>query len=239
MKRRRARSANPPIIAPAECLPPPANALEVLGLSPSAEKILRFFLLRPRTQVHGRKLQRLLGLGGRSLQRELTRLVIVGALERIEHGRLVHFRARSDAPLWKAFRVMLAGYAEPASLVCDALRDVSGIQAAFVFGSIANATHTEDSDIDLLLVEDTSVDSKLLHTQLAEVGLVLNREVNTIRYSAQALAERLGDSDHAASHFVREVLQGPKRWVAGREEAIRPIATAAGISLAQLAGAPA
>lgn len=134
---------------------------------------------------------------------------------------------------------MLAGYAEPASLVRDALRDVSGIQAAFVFGSIANATHTEDSDIDLLLVEDASVNSKLLHTQLAEVGLVLNREVNTIRYSAQALAERLGDSDHAASHFVREVLQGPKLWVAGREEAIRPIATAAGISLAQLAGAPA
>jgi predicted nucleotidyltransferase len=134
---------------------------------------------------------------------------------------------------------MLAGYADPPSLVRDALIDVTGIQAAFVFGSIAKATHRKDSDVDVFVVEDEAVDRKALYRQLAEVGLLLGREVNTVRYTAQALAERLGNRDHAASQFVREVLKGPKRWVAGAAAAIQPIATAAGVSMAEFSGAPA
>ena len=71
-----------------------------------------------------------------------------------------------------------------------------------------------------------------MHAQLFHVALVLNRQVNTIKYSPLALAERLGNAQHVAHRFVRELLEGPQRWVAGSADVLRPLAAAAGICLA-------
>ena len=50
-------------------------------------------------------------------------------------------------------------------------------------------------------------------------------------YTARALGDRLGDPHNPAWGFVREVLQGPKRWVAGDDSVIAPLAAAAGVPL--------
>jgi len=146
-------------------------------------------------------------------------------------GHLVRYRAAPRPKFWAGVRLLLADLGDPVSLVGEALRDVPGVEAAFVFGSIASNTNRPDSDIDLLVVEAPTVGRQALYRQLAEVGLVLGRELNPVRYTMQALAKRLGEPSHAAHAFIRDVLGGPKRWVAGSPEAIRPLATAAGISL--------
>lgn len=191
------------------------DALELLGLAPSAARILRYFVLRPGARPHARELQRLLRLGGSSLQRELARLGELGALERVQDGRRVRYQAVEGSPVWKAVRLLVGTSTDPAPLVEDALVDIAGVRAAFVFGSTARGTDRADSDIDLLVVEDAAVDRRKLLSQLAEAGLLLGREVNAVRYTLQALGERLRDPAHPASNFVRTTLMGPKRWVAG------------------------
>ena len=105
--------------------------------------------------------------------------------------------------------------------------DVAGIEAAFVFGSMAKHTRIrEDSDIDVFVVEGQSVDRNALLRQLFEAGMLIGREVNAVRYTTQALADRLGDRHHPASRFVREALRGPKRWVAGTGTALLPLLAA-------------
>lgn len=208
-----------------------ADPLQLLGIAPSKGRILRYFALRPEGQPHVRQLQRVLGIGGASAQRDLEALVTLGALERSRDGRLVRYRTIPSSPFWRAFHLLLGTTSDPTGLLRDALLDVSGVQGAFVFGSLAKGAQHDDSDVDLFIIEDANVDRQSLLRQLAEVTLLAGREVNVIRYTPQALAERLGDPTHPGSRFVRDVLEGPKRWVAGSPSAILPLATAAGVRM--------
>jgi predicted nucleotidyltransferase len=136
-----------------------------------------------------------------------------------------------DSPVWQALRILAGTSADPTPLLRDALADIPGVQAAFIFGSTAQGTQREDSDIDLFVVEEPTLDRRQLLRQLAEAELVLQREINPVRYTPEGLAERLGDPGHPAWRFVCETLAGPKRWVAGAASAIAPLAAAAGVHL--------
>lgn len=208
-----------------------ADPLDTFGLAPSISRILRYFLLRPAAVPHSRQLQRVLDLGGASLQRDLERLVLLGMLERIQEGRRVRYAVVEASRLWTAFRLMIGETSDPTMLIRDALLDVAGIQAAFVFGSVAKGTSDDNSDIDVFVVEDAELDQRVLLRQLTEAGLLLGREVNTVRYTIQSLAERLGNPNHTAAHFVRDVLEGQKRWIAGMAAVLVPLATAAGLQM--------
>jgi predicted nucleotidyltransferase len=212
------------------------NPLELLGIAPAASRVLRYFLIRRTAEPHVRELQRALGLGGASIQREMERLTALGALERREDGRRVRYRPRPESPVWKAVAMLEGASPDPTTLVREAIADVPGVLAAFIFGSTAGGMQRKDSDIDLFVVETPEVDRRRLLTQLAEVELLAGREIDTLRYTPQALGERLGDAGHPASRFVRDVLVGPKRWVAGAASVIAPIAAAAGLPATALAG---
>lgn len=215
----------------------PANALEGLGISEAAARILRYFLLRPDRRPHLRELQRILDLGGASVQRELDRLIRIGALQRQKEGRQTHYRAVTSSPVWNAIRILEANSADPTPLVRNAFTDVAGIEAAFLFGSFAKGTQRSDSDLDLFVVESPTVDKKQLFTQLAELQFILGREVNAVRYTQRSLAERLGHRKHPGSSFVRKTLTGPKRWIAGEASNIAPVAISAGLRIPELSNA--
>jgi predicted nucleotidyltransferase len=217
-------AANRHTIAPA-----PPDALELLGVSPAGARILRYFVLRPQAEPHAREIQRVLGLGGRSLQRELARMAALGVLERRELGRRVQYRPVPTSQVWRAIRLLAGQVADPTPLLQAAFADVAGVEAAFLFGSAASGTARPDSDIDVLVVEGPRCDRKKMLSHVTEAAMLLGRDVNAIRYTAQSLAERLGDAGHPAWPFVRAVITGPKRWVAGSPDAIAPLVTAAGL----------
>lgn len=215
------------------------DILDILGLSPAGARIFRYFLVRADANPHLRELQRTLSLGMGSVQRELQRMVELGALKKAKEGRRTVYSVDESASIWKAIRILESSTGDPSYLIEDALVDVSGLEAAFIFGSVARGEQREDSDIDLLVVESPQMDRKKLLRQLGEVGFVLGREVNAVRYTPQALAERLGDVSHPGWGFVREVLTGPKRWVGGTVDALIPLATAAGLKPRDLSGSAA
>jgi predicted nucleotidyltransferase len=205
------------------------NALEDLGISAAASSILRYFLVRPEARPHAREIQRVLKLGGASLQRELARLVAAGALERSPQGRRTHYSTSDDVRLWTALRLLAATATDPLPLIENAIADVPGVAAAFVFGSVARGRWDREADVDLLVVENADINRRRLFSHMAEIELLLGRDINVLRYSVQELAERLGDSEHPASRFLRAVLAGPKRWVAGEPEVVINLAVAAGL----------
>jgi predicted nucleotidyltransferase len=120
------------------------------------------------------------------------------------------FQANSTAPLWSALRQVVRNVADPTELLRDALADVPGIDAAFVYGSTARGDTRPDSDVDLFVVGALTDESGLAGRTM-EVSAILEREVNVSRYSRAALKRRLD----AGSPFLERVLAGPKRWVLG------------------------
>jgi uncharacterized protein len=214
----------------------PATMLDALGVPPSAEKAVRYFVTHPTARPYARELQRTLGVGGASAQRDLDHLTEIGALRRVVDGRLVRYVAQPNSRFWRGIRLLIADPNRPADLLRDSLCDVEGVKAAFVFGSSAKGTARSDSDIDVFVVQEVGADPKPLHRQLAEAAVLLSREINPTRYTIEKLAGRLGDSALPGSRFIREVLSGPKQWVAGTPEALAPVALAAGISIDRVKG---
>lgn len=214
----------------------PVTMLDALGVPTSAEKTVRYFATHPTAHPYARELQRTLGLGGASAQRDLDHLTEIGALKRVVDGRLVRYVAQPSSRFWRGIRLLIADPSKPAELLRDSLCDVAGVKAAFVFGSSAKGTARPDSDIDVFVVEAETANPKALHRQLAEVAVLLGREVNPTRYTLENLAERLGNRALPGSRFAREVLAGPKLWIAGTPEALAPVALAAGISVEQVRG---
>lgn len=207
------------------------DSLDVLGLSPAAGSVLRYFLIRPEARPHARELQRVLRLGGASVQRELEKLVALGAVRREPDGRLVRFTPQQDSTLWRAFQLIAATSSDPIPLVANALADVHGLRAAFVFGSVARSTQRPDSDVDIFILEDEGADWKKLLRQLLEVQVLLGREVDSVRYDAHRLTERLIDERHPGFDFIRDVLEGPKIWIVGGPEVVRALAAGAGVTV--------
>jgi predicted nucleotidyltransferase len=214
-----------------ERAPRAVSAFDALGVSPSAEKTIRYFVTHPTARPYARELQRTLDLGGASAQRDLDRLSEIGALKRTSDVRLVRYAPQLDSRFWRGVRLLIADPHEPASLLRAALCDVDGVIAAFIVGSTAKQAARPESDVDIFVVEDAAVDRKALHRQLAEAALLPGREVNPTRYTVEKLAERLGNRTLAGARFVRDVLAGPKQWIAGTPEALRPLGLAAGIAI--------
>lgn len=205
------------------------DAFDGLGLSPALGRIIRYYLVRPDARPHQRALQRALDLGSASVRRETDRLQRLGVLRaRQEENRTVYTVAQR-APLWRALQDLAGTSGDPSAILRDALVDVEGIAAAFIFGSVARGTQREDSDIDLFVLEAAAFDRSRFHRRLTEVTLLLGREVRGIRYTPRQLGERLGDPAHPGHDFLREVLTGEQVWVAGSPGELAPIVAAAGL----------
>jgi predicted nucleotidyltransferase len=215
------------------------DSLDLLGMPTAEARLIRYFLIRPEARLHLREIQRVLDLGGASVQRALDRLLALGALERAEEGGRTLYSVVPGASVWRALRLLESETKDPAPLIREALIDVPGIEAAFVFGSMATGEIHDESDVDLLVVVRPSLDRRELNRRTAEASLLLDRPMNMVCYTAEVLAERLGNQSDPAWGFVREVLRSPKKWVAGDEEALVPMATAAGIPRNELLGSAA
>lgn len=213
--------------------PVSVNAFTLLGVAPSFRQVLRYFAVRPAARPHLRKLQRELGLGSASVQRDLTQLTDAGLLRPLREPRERTVRyALVPHPFWEAVRTLVSASAAPADLLREALRDVAGVDAGFLFGSSAAGGAHAESDLDVLVVGD-AVDVRTLHRSLFEVGQILRRQVNVLRYTRATLAQRLA----AGARFPRDVLEGPKIWLAGDPGTIAPIATAASVRFRANVGA--
>jgi predicted nucleotidyltransferase len=182
---------------------------ELLG-SEARARLLTHFVVRPDSRMHARALGRHLGLPGkRSLQTEVDRLVELGLLERARDAARVLITRNAAHPQWTALASLVREYGS-ALVLRDALADVPGLRAAFVFGSYARRDARPDSDIDLLLFGD-AVPDRDLGRALLDAALVLDRPVDAKRYDTPAFLKAALE----AGGFLPAALRGPKLWLAG------------------------
>jgi predicted nucleotidyltransferase len=184
-------------------------------------RVVTHFLVHPESELHFRALQRHTALGIHSLQREVARLESLGLIDRREEDGRVVFRAVADHPSWDAFRVLVREHAHPGDILREAIHDVEGIDAAFVFGSQVRGDTRPDSDVDLLVVGDEIASHQLGEAMLRAQAL-LDRRVDVKHYTRSKLAAGLAQG----SRFLHEVLAGPKEWLVGSAEVLPTVASA-------------
>lgn len=135
----------------------------------------------------------------------------MGLVRREEEGRRIIYVRDSSNAQWRAIDSLVGAYA-PAEVLRDVLQDVPGVEAAFIFGSLARGDARPDSDIDLLVYGET--EDAELGSALLEAALVLDRRVDYKPYDR----DRFLRNAAPGASFLPRVLAGPKRWLIGSPE---------------------
>jgi predicted nucleotidyltransferase len=88
---------------------------------------------------------------------------------------------------------------------------------AFVYGSVAREEETAQSDIDLMVIGDATLDEVL--APLSSVEKAIGRPVNPTVYSIAEFRSKLA----SGNHFLGSVLKGRKVFLLGDEDELRKV----------------
>jgi uncharacterized protein len=183
--------------------------------------VLSLLYGRPEESFYLREIQRLVGAGIGPVQRELQQLTEAGLIDRRQRGNHVYFSANRNAPIFGELQAILSKTTGATDVLRGALRPLlaSGkVDAAFVYGSVAEGRQTSGSDVDVFLLGGATMAEVVAAIREAESRL--GRDVNPTIYSRKDLRAKL----KAGSGFLRRVLTGPKLIIAGDANAIERLA---------------
>lgn len=91
----------------------------------------------------------------------------------------------------------------------------SGIQAAFVYGSVAKERDRSQSDVDLMIISDSLTYGEVFGA-LESLRRTLGRQINPTVYTSAEFSKRVREKNV----FVMRILAQPKAWVIGSEHDI-------------------
>lgn len=186
---------------------PPLTA--PLFRSDGQARLLAEIFLSGADELNLRELAQRAGLAYGSVHREVGRLLEAGLLAERRVGQARFVRPNAESPLARPVRDLLLVSAGPVPLLAAALREVAGVEAAFLFGSFAARLRGESGDaprdIDVMVVG--SPDPMAVYDACQRVGEQVGREVNPTIMTPDELEEHSG--------FLAQVRRSPTVPVLG------------------------
>ncbi|MFA5844425.1 MAG: nucleotidyltransferase domain-containing protein [Coriobacteriia bacterium] len=184
--------------------------------SKTRARLLTLFMTHAHRRFYLREAAREAGVPLRGAQLELANLTALGILRRQPEGSNVWFAVAEDHPIYPELRLLVLKTTGIGAVISDELRshDATGIEAALIFGSVAEGTDDADSDVDLMVVTDGATDPVYEAVEAAEE--IVKRPVNVVVFTRSELEQRLTSADG----FTRRALEGAKIFLIGGTDGI-------------------
>lgn len=165
-----------------------------------------------------RQLARDTGISTGALQRELEQLAEIGLISRAKMGNQVFYQANAGSPVFQEIRSLVAKTVGVIGALRSALAPLaSRIRVSFVFGSVARHEEISSSDIDLMIIGDTTFDEVL--RAISSTQTTLAREINPSVYSPAEFKAKL----KKGNHFLTSIMKSEKMFVIGTEDEFRKL----------------
>lgn len=177
-------------------------------------EILRLLFETRDQEIHLRDLARLAGLSPAALQKELTTLAAKEFVLTRRDGNRLYYRANIGHPLYPELRGIVLKTSGIAAELSRALAAITGIDLALIFGSVAAATATGRSDVDLLVIGNTGL--RNITPALRGIAETLGREINPVCFTPAEWREKRAKGDAFATRIIAE----PKLWLKGGPDAL-------------------
>lgn len=179
-------------------------------------QVLALFFGNPDRSYYTKEVVRYAGVGIGSVQRELEKLGGAGLLTVTRIGNQKHYQANRLAPIFGELRGIVLKTFGLADVLRQALASFANrISVAFIYGSVAKATDTASSDIDVMIVApDLSYSEVVAFFAEPEAGL--GRAINPTLYKPEDFARKLAE-DNA---FLSKVLNQPRIFLIGTDDDI-------------------
>jgi len=180
------------------------SALASLLFKEYRRQVLGLLLLHPDQAYHMREIARLTHTQPGTLHKELAKLAEAGILKKTLQGNQTYYQADPNCIVFDE----LCGIVRKTSGLADVLRLAlqplaDKLLFAAIYGSVASGKATSASDIDVLLIGNSSYAAIVtaLYTAQQELG----REINPKLYSEKEWRDALD----AQSGFIRQILASP------------------------------
>jgi DNA-binding transcriptional ArsR family regulator len=187
-------------------------------VSPTRQGILTALFLRPDKAWYLSELAGSLGTRPSSLQREIDALVGVGILERRVDGRRSYIKANVNSPIFPEIRGLIEKTSGIVPMLREAIAGTEGVQAGFVYGSVARGEEGAGSDVDVMLIGDVSTMD--VNSALRGVEGAVGRQINPTVFSKKDFVENITKKNH----FLLTVMKGKKIMLVGTEDELESIA---------------
>ena len=167
-----------------------------------AVKILGYFLVNQDAQHYVNELARTLDLDPSNTDGKLKELEQEGILTSEIRGNQRYYFLNKKYPLLGEVKKLYdTSYGLPARLGAE-LKNLPGLEEAYVYGSYAKGNFSGESDIDLLLIGEHS--SMEANRCLIKFGREFGREFNCTDMSSIEYEKRKKNNDE----FIKEVFRG-------------------------------
>lgn len=183
---------------------------ELLFPNQYRRKVLALLLTNPSKSLHLRELARLTAASPGTLKKELDALTTAGLLLVCKVGNQTQFSANTQHPIYPELLALIHKTIGLHDVLAAALEPLGElVEVAFVFGSVASATETSYSDVDLLLIGSAAFGQVV--NAIYDAQTTLGREINPKVMTRQEWQEKRTQGNV----FVTELLNKPKVFVVG------------------------
>ena len=181
------------------------------------QRVLAVLFGSPDRSFYANELIALARSGTGAVQRELASLLAAGLITVRDQGNQKHYQANAASPVFAELRGLVLKTVGLADVLRAALAPLEDqVAAAFVYGSVARQQDTAASDVDVLIVSDALGYAEVFGA-LESAAQTLGRAINPTLYTRAELARRRAQDNV----FVTRVLDQPRIWLMGDEEALR------------------
>lgn len=151
-------------------------------LTPTALNVLCFLLFNPMKQFHEREIVRQTEVSVGAINQILKKLHKAGLVERDRRGRMNFYRANLKNPVARQFKVLFNVSA--LNDLVDQIKQTS--ERVVLFGSCAEGTDVEESDIDLFVL---SSDVEVVQSKISKYERMFDRRISPIVVDSRGFAK--------------------------------------------------
>ena len=177
--------------------------------------IFQLYFTNPESSYYLRELERMFNTPVSILRKELMRLEGDGIFLSDKKGNLLYYRLNKDYPLFEELKNIIRKTIGIEGLLKDAINDIRGIEAAFIYGSFAKGKEKAVSDIDLCVVG--SIDEDQLIAKINAVEKSIKREINYAFFTPEEFKRKKMNKDG----FISDLIDNKKIMLKGKEDDVR------------------
>lgn len=183
------------------------------------QKIMSLLFQKPDTTFYLNQIVRQAGIGKGTIKRELEKMTVAGLLTVKHIGNQKHYQANSSAPIYHELVAITRKTFGIANVIRQTLEPIeNAIEFAFIYGSIAKATETAKSDIDLMIISHDLTYADIMNL-LISVETELQRTINPTIYNSLDFNDKL----QQGNSFLTRIINQEKIMIMGSENVIRQV----------------
>ncbi len=157
------------------------------------KKLLNYFFINPHESLYVNELSRKLQLDKRNLVKKIRELEKEGLLKSQKRGNLKLYSINKSYPLYKEYKKIILKTIGFEDKLKKTMKEIDGVEEAYIYGSYAKDKMDVHSDIDLLVIG--SHDVVLLQRKLNKLQKEMDREISTVNMDEREFKKRIKSRD--------------------------------------------